>query len=357
MGRYRTAAVTAAAVSAACVWLSSCSRTREALPARPTGVPIVLKTPLGLPPVAVPPDNPPTAGTVALGERLFLSTLLSADHSISCASCHKPERGFVDGTQFSSGIGGKKGDRNAPSARNAAYYQRLFWDGRAGSLEEQAPGPMTNPVEMAHTPAGIERDLSADSSWRKEFEQAFGPAPAGESPVSMGRIAAALASYERTLVRGNSAFDRYWFGGDKRALTPEAARGFEVFRNPGKGNCVACHVMDSKYALFTDNRFHNLGTGMNAEGELTDLGRYKVTRHEGDQGAFRTPSLRDVAGTAPYMHDGSLKTLKEVVDFYVGGGNANPHRDKLIKPLTHLSGPERASLVAFLEALTGEDAP
>ena len=216
---------------------------------------------------------------------------------------------------------------------------------------------MTNPLEMAHAVEGVERDLSKDAEWRDEFEKAFGPATRGSSPVSIGRITAALASYERTLVRGNSAFDRYFFSGDTRALSDSAAHGLAVFRDPAKGNCVACHIIESKYALLTDNKFHNLGTGMNAEGELTDLGRYNVTHREGDQSAFRTPSLRDVATTAPYMHDGSLKTLKEVVDFYVGGGNANPHRDQLIKPLTHLTRQERADLVAFLESLTGEDEP
>lgn len=333
----------------------SCSHKPESV--RPLGSPIALKTPLGLPELSVPPGNAPTAETVALGRKLFFSPLLSADHSVSCASCHKPEKNFVDGQQFSTGVGGKKGNRNAPSARNAAYNATQFWDGRARSLEEQAEGPMMNPVEMAHSLKAIERDLNADASWRAEFEKAFGAAETGGSPVTMGRITAALASYERTLIRGNSPFDRYWFGADKRAMNPAAVRGLEVFRNPAKGNCAACHLIDAKFALFTDNRFHNLGTGMNAEGEITDSGRYSVTKRDQDRGAFRTPSLRDVALTAPYMHDGSLKSLKEVVDFYVGGGNSNPNRDPLIKPLTHLTGQERADLVSFLEALTGEDTP
>lgn len=346
-------------LAAACLTLASCRQhtVPERLPARPIGTPLALKTPLGLPPVRVPAENPPTTETVALGEKLFMSPLLSADHTIACSSCHDPRRNFVDGERFSAGVGGKRGNRNAPSARNAAYYATQFWDGRAASLEDQAVGPMTNPLEMAHAVEGVERDLSKDAEWRDEFEKAFGPATRGSSPVSIGRITAALASYERTLVRGNSAFDRYFFGGDTRALSDSAAHGLAVFRDPAKGNCVACHIIESKYALLTDNKFHNLGTGMNAEGELTDLGRYNVTHREGDQSAFRTPSLRDVATTAPYMHDGSLKTLKEVVDFYVGGGNANPHRDQLIKPLTHLTRQERADLVAFLESLTGEDEP
>jgi cytochrome c peroxidase len=170
----------------------------------------------------------------------------------------------------------------------------------------------------------------------------------------MARIAYALAAYERTLPKGNSPFDRYFYGGDKSALSASAQRGLQLFRDSAKANCAACHLIGEKYSLFTDNRFHNLGAGMNPEGELTDLGRYAVTKREGDQGAFRTPSLRNIAETAPYMHDGSLKTLKEVVDFDVGGGNSNPYRDKLLRPLTSLTKQERADLVAFLESLTGE---
>jgi cytochrome c peroxidase len=181
--------------------------------------------------------------------------------------------------------------------------------------------------------------------------------PAGQSPITIQRISRALASYERTLIRANSPFDRYVYGGEPGALSREAAHGLAIFRDPAKGNCTACHKIERQYALLTDNRFHNLGIGMNPEGELTDLGRYLVTKQEGDQGAFRTPSLRDVALTAPYMHDGSLKTLKNVVDFYVGGGNANPYRDKEIKPLTFLTKQERADLVAFLDSLTGVDSP
>lgn len=351
MGR-RCAAALAAAVALA--W--GCGRTHgDPLPSRPIGRAVTVPVPLGLPPLPVPADNPVTEESVALGKRLFFSPALSVDGSISCASCHDPKADFADTRRFSAGVGGKLGNRNAPPVINAAYNALQFWDGRAPTLEAQAPGPMMNPVEMAHSPQALERRCSDDPPLVALFAAAFGPAPQGRSPVTLNRIAYALASYERTLLRANSPFDRYYYGGDRTALSASSRRGLDVFRDPAKGNCAACHRIGGKDALFTDNLFHNLGAGMNAEGELTDLGRYTVTHREGDQGKFRTPSLRNVALTPPYMHDGSLKTLKEVVDFYVGGGNANPYRDPLIHPLTALSRQERQDLEAFLESLTGEE--
>ncbi len=337
---------------------TNCSRPAAPPPsARPLGKPVTLKVPLGLPRLAIPPGNPPTAETIALGEKLFSSPLLSLDGTVSCATCHNPRKGFAGGSRFSTGVGGSNGQRNAPTVLNAAYNALQFWDGREPTLEAQASGPMLNPVEMAHTGAGVERACAGDPVLRTMFESAYGSATPGQSPVTMERITRAIASYERTLLRANSPFDRFRYGGDKRALSPAAQRGLAVFTSAAKGNCTACHILEANYALFTDNRFHNLGAGMSAEGELTDLGRFTITHREGEQGAFRTPSLRNVAETAPYMHDGSLKTLKEVVDFYIGGGNANPYRDPLIKPLTHLTRQEREDLVAFLESLTGESAP
>jgi cytochrome c peroxidase len=213
---------------------------------------------------------------------------------------------------------------------------------------------MMNPIEMAHSLEGVERQCAQDPELRRMFISAYGPTEdPRQSPVTMDRITNAIASYERTLLRGNSPFDRFLYGNDKRALSAAAQRGLQWFRDPAKGNCAACHLVEERYALLADSKFHNLGVGMNSEGELTDLGRYLITKREGDQGAFRTPSLRNIAETAPYMHDGSLKTLKEVVDFYVGGGNSNPWLDPQIKPLTHLTGQERADLVTFLESLTG----
>jgi cytochrome c peroxidase len=324
--------------------------------ARPIGTPIQITAPLGLPRVPVPADNPPTAETVALGRRLYYDTALSVDNTVSCASCHDPKLGFSDGQQFSNGVRKQKGNRNSSTVFNAAYYTTQFWDGRAPSLEKQAEGPVTNPVEMGNTLEGVERKLNADPSYRAEFKAAF-----GADVITYEMVEKSIASFERTVVSGNSPFDRYMYGGDKKALSASAQRGLEVFRNPKKGDCAACHIIGEKYALFTDNKFHNLGVGVklgiNGEAELTDLGRFKVTNVEADKGAFRTPSLRNIALTAPYMHDGSHKNLKEVIDFYIGGGNSNPYRDKEIHPLDFLTGQERADLQEFLMSLTGEMPP
>ena len=322
----------------------------------PRGTPVQLQAPLGLPPVTIPATNPPTAESIALGRRLYYDPILSVDNTVACATCHHPDFGFTDGKQFSEGVGGQKGGRNAPTVFNAAYYITQFWDGRAPSLEKQAEGPVQNPVEMAHTLEGVEKKLMADTSYVSAFEKAFGP-----GPISYDMVGKSIASFERTVISGNSPFDRYYYGGEKSALSKAAQRGLEVFRDPKKGNCAVCHTIGEKHALFTDNKFHNIGVGVvlgpGAEPKLTDQGRYEVIKNEADRGAFKTPSLRNIALTAPYMHDGSLKTLKDVVDLYVGGGNSNPHLDKEIHELDFLSGRERADLVAFLESLTGEIPP
>ena len=328
----------------------------QAVAAKPIGTPIQIVAPLGLPPVPIPADNPPTAETVALGRKLYYDTTLSVDNTVSCASCHDPKFGFGDGKQFSDGVRGQKGDRNSPTVFNTAYYTTQFWDGRAGSLEQQAEGPVQNPVEMGHTLKGVEQKLMADPSYKVEFKKAF-----GADVITYEMVGKAIASFERTVVSGNSPFDRYMYGGEKKALSASATRGLEVFRNPKRGNCAVCHTIEEKYALFMDNKFHNLGAGVklniNGETELTDLGRFKVTNVESEKGAFKTPSLRNIALTAPYLHDGSRKNLKEVLDFYVGGGNSNPHRDKEIRPLDFLTGQEQADLMEFMKSLTGEMPP
>lgn len=322
-------------------------------PAVPLGARLTITAPLGLPPVPTPADNPPTAETIALGRRLYYDTALSVDNTVSCATCHHPDHGFSDGKPVSNGVRGQTGTRNSPTVFNAAYFTTQFWDGRAPSLEKQAEGPVQNPVEMAHTLKGVEEKLMADPSYRAEFERAFGP-----GRITYERVEKAIASFERTVVSGNSPFDRYFYGRDKKALSAAAQRGLAIFRDPKKGNCTACHTLSEQSALFTDNKFHNLGVGVKVgptgEPLLADQGRYEVTKLEADRGAFKTPSLRNVALTAPYMHDGSLKTLKDVIDFYVGGGNSNPHLDKEIHTLDFLTGQERADLLAFLESLTGE---
>jgi len=315
----------------------------------PIGTPVVTRTPLGLPPVPIPPDNPPTAETIALGRRLFYDTRLSVDNTISCASCHDPALAFSDGKQLAEGVQKQKGVRNAPSLLNAAYREDFFWDGRSPSLEAQAEEPVKDPLEMAHTLRGVEEKLASDLTYRVAFENAFGP-----EPISYLAAAKAIATFERTLLCGNSPFDRYFYGHDPNALSESAQRGLEIFRSPGEANCATCHTIGEKYGLFTDNKYHNNSVGGEDEsGNPLDLGRYLITKMEDDKGAFRTPSLRNVALTAPYFHNGSRATLEDVLGFYIRGGNPLRHRDKEIQPLW-LSGQDRADLVEFLKSLTGE---
>jgi len=319
--------------------------------ARPVGTPVEIKAPLGLPAIPFPPDNPPTAEAIALGRRLYYDPALSVDNTVSCATCHGPEYGFSDGKPVSNGVQKKTGTRNSPTVLNSAYFDMQFWDGRAPSLEKQAEGPVQNPVEMAHTLKGVEDKLNADPSYRDQFAAAF-----GSGPITYEMVEKAIATFERTVVAGNSPFDRWKYGHDQGAVNESVKRGFVVFTSKDKGNCSACHLVGKEYSLFTDNKFHNIGSGVDM-GKITDDGRYTVTKNEADHGAFKTPCLRNVALTAPYMHDGSLKTLKDVIDFYIGGGNSNPHLDKNIRVLDFLTGEERADLQAFLESLTGEMPP
>ncbi len=333
-----------------CLLMSACG-SYDLHPARSVaplvGTPMSAPKVLGLPPVPVPAENPLTVEKVALGRRLYYDPILSADRTVACASCHHPEKGFADGRRTAAGVGGQTGNRSAPTVLNAAFSRTQFWDGRAPDLEAQAGGPIANPIEMnmPHQ-AALER-LQADASYRAAFAAAF-----GSGPIAIEQVQQALASFERTVVSGNSPFDRYRYGGDPTALSQEAQRGLAVFTDPQKGNCASCHLVGEQQALFADGLFHNIGIGANGEGELKDVGRYAQTKQEADRGAFKTPTLRHIAATAPYMHDGSLKTLRQVVDYYVGGGNANPQLDRRIRPL-ELTGQERQDLVAFLEALTG----
>ncbi len=313
----------------------------------PVGAPVNLKPPLGLPPVPIPSDNPLTAEKIALGRKLYYDPILSVDNTLACAGCHAPAFGFADTKPFSLGVGGKPGGRNAPTVLNAAYNALQFWDGRAPSLEKQAEGPVQNPVEMANTLPAVEKKLMANPTYRAAFEKAFGP-----GPITYEKVEKAIASFERAVISANSPFDRYFYGGNKSALSVSARRGLEVFRSAKKGNCAVCHTIGEKYALFTDNKFHNIGIGVKDE-MPTDLGRYNVTKVEADKGAFKTPTLRNVALTGPYFHDGSRKTLKDAIDFYIGGANSNPYLDKEIHALDFLTGQERADLLAFLKSLTG----
>ena len=316
--------------------------------ARPIGQPVEIKVPLGLPPVVAPADNPPTAETIALGRRLYYDPVLSADNTVSCASCHDPEHGFADTTPTSAGVQKKLGGRNSPTVFNTAYLPLQFWDGRAPTLERQAEGPVQNPVEMANTLAEVEKRLNADPSYRAEFERAFGP-----GLITYEMAGKAIASFERSVLSGNSPFDRWYYGHDEKAVSDSVKRGFKVFTDAQKGNCAACHTVGDKYALFTDGKFHNVGVGADSRG-FADNGRFDVTKDPKDRGLFKTPTLRHIAQTGPYMHDGSLKDFKQVVDFYIGGGNSNPNLDKEVHALDFLSGQERADLEALLKSLTGE---
>jgi cytochrome c peroxidase len=292
-----------------------------------------------LPLVPAPADNPQTDAKVRLGMQLYFDTRLSNDNTISCASCHKPDAGWADPRPVSEGVGHAKGTRNAPTVLNSAYSPLQFWDGRAKDLEDQALGPIQNPVEMQMTmPVALDR-LKSIPSYVSQFQEVFGTGPSEET------VAKAIAAFERTVVSTNSAFDKYT-AGDRSAMSPAAVRGMKLFN--GKAHCTPCH----SGANFSDGRFHNLGIGY-LNGEFQDVGRYKVTDNPKDMGAFKTPALRSVALTAPYLHDGSEKTLMDVVTLYDRGGVPNPNLDRLMLPLS-LTQKEKADLVAFLEALTGE---
>jgi cytochrome c peroxidase len=321
---------------------------RATISAQPQGTPVAIQVPLGLPPVSLPIENHPTANSIALGRRLFYDTRLSKDDTVSCASCHHPGFGFKDPRERSTGVAGAKGRRHAPTLVNAVYSSFLFWDGRARSLEAQADGPITDPHEMNQTCEALVAKLQSDPQYGALFQSTF-----GTDDITMERIATALAGFERMMLSGNSAFDRYKYQGHKDALSAAQIRGLAIFTDPQKGNCSACHTIGQDQALFTDDDFHNTGEGAGPDGEFIDRGRFEVTKRDSDKGAFKTPTLRNVAISGPYMHDGKLKTLKDVVDFYAGKGNSNPYLDKRISAI-QLSGRDRADLVEFMKSLTGE---
>jgi cytochrome c peroxidase len=316
--------------------------------AKPVGPAIAIHAPLGLPPVPAPADNPPTAAEIALGRRLFYDTSLSKDNSLACSSCHSPLFRFSDARERSIGVGGKLGLRHAPTLVNVAYAKLLFWDGRAANLETQVLSPMADPLEMNQSHETSVGKLRDNPAYRDLFLAAF-----GTDDITIQRVENALASFERTILCGNSVFDRYQYGGQKDALTPEQIRGLAVFSDPKRGNCASCHTIGATSALFTDNQFHNTGEGVGDNDEIDDLGRFVVTRRDADKGAFKTPTLRDVAVSGPYMHDGKLKTLKAVVDFYAGKGNSNPYLDPKMKTI-NLTGTDRDDLVEFMKSLNSD---
>ena len=297
------------------------------------------KVPLGLLPIQFPKDNPYTPEKADLGRMLYFDTRLSADNTVSCATCHHPKFGFTDGAPVSTGIKGQKGGRSAPTVFNRAYSLAQFWDGRATTLEDQAGGPMANSIEMGNTHENVIAKLRAIPGYRAEFQKVF-----GTPEITMVEVSKAIATFERTVLSGNSPYDKYK-AGNKKALTPEQIRGLDVYFN--KAKCDQCH----EGINLTANSFHNLGVGMDKPDP--DTGRFVVTKNDADWGAFKTPTLREIANTAPYMHDGSLKTLEEVVDFYDKGGIKNKNLDEKMKPL-NLTPQEKKDLVAFLKALSGE---
>lgn len=285
------------------------------------------------PAVVDPADNPRTPEKIALGRDLFNDARLSGNGAQSCASCHQAERGFGDGQALSRGADGRPLVRHTPTLWNIAYASRLFSDGRAASLEEQALMPITNGAEMGRHPGTAIDPIRADTRYRLRFARAFPDSP----EVNELNVARALAAYERTLVSGDTPYDR-WVRGDANALSPAARRGFEVF--VGRGGCVQCHSGPN----FTDDRFHDIGL------PDEDLGRGAMTGKRAQDHAFRTPGLREVSRTAPYMHDGSLPTLRAVVDHYSGHAS----RRRTAPPARQLSEAERADLVDFLSALSAD---
>ena len=340
--------------------------------------------PLGLPEVPVPADNPQTADKIKLGDKLFHDTRFSTTGEVSCSTCHARDKGFTDNLRVSEGINKLTGTRNAPTVINAAYMQTQFWDGREPDLEGQSKQPPLNPVEMGlqdYEP--ILKIVRSDPEYTRQFKKVFGQSV---NDITIDHVAKAIAAFERTVIAGNSPFDRHQYGGETEALNKSQQRGLAVFL--GKGRCVSCHRIEQTTALFIDNRFHNIGIGFKrmqgkeaataaelirakrqgadvditvlTQENMSELGRFAVTENPTEIGAFKTPTLRNIEVTQPYMHDGSLKTLEDVVTFYNNGGREkekdplSPFMSGGIKPLD-LTEDEQTDLVAFLKALTSPE--
>lgn len=324
--------------------------------------------------IVIPAENPMTRAKIELGRQLYFDKRLSADNTVSCADCHHPDEGYARQTQFGVGIGGQEGGRNSPVSYNRILSGAQFWDGRAASLEEQAVGPIANPIEMGNTHEAAVDTVKKIEGYRTQFAKIF------DDGVTIGNIGKAMATFERAIVTGPSPYDFYepvramqvafkddledldalkeddpdlyddymakLKASEEHPLSDSAKRGREIFFT-AKGSCTACHVG----ANLADEKYHNLGIGMDKE--EPDLGRFTVTGDDKDRGAFKTPTVRNVALTAPYMHDGSLKTLEEVVEWYAKGGHPNPHLSKDVKKL-ELSDQDKQDLVEFMKACTGE---
>jgi cytochrome c peroxidase len=341
--------------------------------------------PLGLPPVVYPENNPQTPEKIALGDKLFNDKRFSGTGEVSCATCHDATKAVTDSPlKVSEGIQGLTGTRNAPTVINSVFFETMFWDGRSPDLEDQALHPFINPVEMGlkdHQP--ILDIVRSDPDYTTTFQDVFGKSGDG---ITMTEVTQAIAAFERTKISGNSPFDRWYYGGETTALTEAQKRGFDLFINQGR--CVSCHIIEQTQAIFTDNRFHNIGVGINdiqndipelareyiaanlsadevdvkvlSDKRSSELGRFALTTGFDDLGSFKTSTLRNIAATAPYMHDGSLATLRDVVVHYNNGGVTNegdPVNDFLsggIRPL-NLTDEQIDDLVAFMEALTSPE--
>ena len=341
---------------------------------RPLEVVLPVGLALGANNISIPADNPITRAKIELGRQLFFDTRLSSDNTISCASCHHPEDGYGRNTTFGVGVGGQKGGRNSPIAFNRILSSVQFWDGRAATLEDQAKGPIANPIEMANTHDAAVKTLKGIEGYRLQFESIF----PGKG-ITIDTVAQAIATFERVLVTGPSpadyyepyanfvknyrdelkdleafkkddldSYNQYWSlkrASDAHPITSSAIRGRELFF--GKANCTACHAG----ANFTDEKYHNIGIGMDKP--KPDLGRYDQTKVDKDRGAFKTPTVRNISQTGPYMHDGSLKTLEEVVEWYDKGGHPNPYLSDKMKKL-NLTAQEKEDLVSYMKALQGD---
>ncbi|MBD3268375.1 c-type cytochrome [bacterium] len=299
--------------------------------------PLKVEAPKGLNPIPIPANNEMTEEKVKLGKFLFFEKRLSKDKTLSCATCHIPKHGYAEPKPTSEGIKGQLGGRNANPVVNSAYASSLFWDGRAADLEEQAAGPVENPIEMGHSMVDVVAFLKDNDAYVKMFKSAFPP----EGKINKETVTKAIAAFERTILSGNSPYD-------KGELSADAKKGQTLFM--GKGLCSSCHTPP----VFSNWGFYNAGVGMDAE--KPDLGRYDVTKQDADKGAFRVPHLREAANTAPYFHDGSAETLEDAVRFMAQGGKDNPNLHALFRAVKAqtFSDAEIKQLVAFLKALSGE---
>ncbi|MCA9070531.1 MAG: c-type cytochrome [Planctomycetaceae bacterium] len=334
-------------------------------------VALEVELPLGLNvgkiPEGVLEKNPLTPAKIELGRQLYFDTRLSSDDTISCASCHHPEKGYAFDSQFGIGVGGQQGGRNSPVSYNRILSTLQFWDGRADSLEAQAVGPIANPIEMANTHEVAVETLKGIEGYKIQFDEIF------DDGVTIDNVGKAIAAFERIIVTSPSAFDYYeqlkpfatldpediaddeelkakydmlMSGAKENPMSDSAKRGYDLFFSD-RVACSACHVGGN----LADENYHNLGIGMDAE--KPDLGRFEITKVEKDKGAFKTPTIRNVALSGPYMHDGSLKTLEEVVEHYNKGGTPNPWLSDKIKKL-NLTDQEKKDLVEFMKACTGD---